>query len=125
MIALELSDLIILTRETHDRVLLAGQIPGEAPDKSLESILSRPYNKLHYGLMNDVYDYAASVCSSIVCGHAFNDGNKRTGFAVMAVILELNEIELIGDPIELADIIVQVAMGMIDSDDLAAILRYR
>lgn len=71
--------------KAHDRALLKGQIPGLAPDKSLESVLRRPYNRLQYGMVDDAFHLAACFAVSIIRLHAFNDANKRTGLAVVAL----------------------------------------
>jgi len=109
--------------KAHDRTLLKGQIPGLAPDKSLESVLQRPYNRLQYGMVDDVFHLAACFAVSIIRGHAFNDANKRTGLAVMALILKINNIQIEHDQIELADMMVAVADNRVDEDGLAKWLR--
>lgn len=37
-----------------------------------------------------VYEKAAAYLYHLVCNHPFNDANKRTGFAVTLVFLEVN-----------------------------------
>lgn len=62
---------------------------------ALESALAQPKATFD---MNDLYpslvDKAAALCFSIVQGHAFIDGNKRTGHAAMAVYLFLNGVDI-------------------------------
>src|SRR5437867_7612426 len=62
---------------------------------ALESAIAQP--KATFDL-NDLYpsliDKAAVLCFSIVQGHPFLDGNKRTGHAAMSTFLLLNGAEI-------------------------------
>jgi death-on-curing protein len=62
---------------------------------ALESAVAQPKaafdgNELHPLLT----EKAAVLCFSIVQGHPFVDGNKRTGHAAMAAFLLLNGVEI-------------------------------
>ena len=81
----------------HDEVLELHELQGMAGDKSLEGALSRVGNRLKYGLIEDIYSLAASYATAISQAHCFNDGNKRTAFQVMDIILDLNGINAIWD----------------------------
>ncbi|MDG1485780.1 MAG: type II toxin-antitoxin system death-on-curing family toxin, partial [Porticoccaceae bacterium] len=70
---------------------------GMAGGKSLEGALSRVENRLNYGLIEDIYSLAASYAVAVSQAHCFNDGNKRTVFQVMDLILDLNGINVIWD----------------------------
>ena len=59
-------------------------------------------------------DKAAVLCFSIVQGHPFVDGNKRTGHAAMATFLLLNGIEIAASVDEQEDIIMTLASGQIN-----------
>jgi len=62
---------------------------------ALESAIAQPKATFD---MNDLYptlvDKASVLCFSIVQGHPFVDGNKRTGHAAMAAFLLLNGAEI-------------------------------
>ena len=60
----------------------------------LKAALSRVDNRLKYGLIDDIYSLAASYAAAISQAHCFNDGNKRTAFQVMDLILDLNGINV-------------------------------
>ena len=79
----------------HDEVLELHELQGMARDKSLEGALSKVDNRLKYGLMEDIYSLAASYAVAVSQAHCFNDGNKRTAFQVMDLILDLNAINAI------------------------------
>ncbi len=60
----------------------------------LRASLSRVENRLKYGLIEDIYSLAASYATAVSQAHCFNDGNKRTAFQVMDLILDLNGINV-------------------------------
>lgn len=85
---------IWVSRETvvllHEQLLAAfGGSSGIRNQGLLESALARPENLLAYGEPT-VHDLAASYAFGIVKNHPFVDGNKRTGFTVAILFLELN-----------------------------------
>ena len=107
----------------HDEVLELHELQGMAGDKSLEGALSRVGNRLKYGLIEDIYSLAASYATAISQAHCFNDGNKRTAFQVMDLILDLNGINAIWDVEEVGQKIVLLSQSRLDESDLAQWLR--
>ena len=107
----------------HDEVLELHELQGMAGDKSLEGALSRVDNRLKYGLVEDIYSLAASYATAISQAHCFNDGNKRTAFQVMDLILDLNGINAIWDVEEVGQKIVLLSQSKLDEADLAQWLR--
>ena len=118
---------ILLTVEhiiaIHDEVLELHELQGMAGDKSLEGALSRVENRLKYGLIEDIYSLAASYATAISQTHCFNDGNKRTAFQVMDIILDLNGVNAIWDVEEVGQKIVLLSQSRLDESDLAQWLR--
>ena len=118
---------ILLTGEhviaIHDEVLEPSELQGMAGDKSLEGALSRVDNRLKYGLIEDIYSLAASYAAAVSQAHCFNDGNKRTAFQVMDIILDLNGINAIWDVEEVGQKIVLLSQLKLDESDLAQWLR--
>ena len=118
---------ILLTVEhviaIHDEVLEPNELQGMAGDKSLEGALSRVENRLKYGLIEDIYSLSASYAAAISQAHCFNDGNKRTAFQVMDIILDLNGINAIWDVEEVGQKIVLLSQSKLDESDLAQWLR--
>ena len=51
-------------------------------------------NRLNYGLIEDIYSLAACYATAVSQAHCFNDGNKRTVFQVMELILDINGINV-------------------------------
>jgi len=107
----------------HDRALNPGELTGYAGDRSLESALARVDNRLVYGLIDDVFGLAAAYAVAISNGHCFNDGNKRTAFDAMNFCLVSNGVSLDWNTREIGDLIIRVAQGLVDEEDLAAWLR--
>lgn len=109
----------------HDEVLNPGELPGLARDKALEGALARVDNRLAYGLIEDVFDLAATTCMVIATGHCFNDANKRTAFRAMNAVLRANGVAIAWDTEEVGQVIIRVAQGRMEEAALADWLRDR
>jgi death-on-curing protein len=107
----------------HDLVLNSGELAGLAGDRSLAGALARVENRIAYGLIGDVHDLAAAYAVALARGHVFNDGNKRTAFAVMELVLRLNGAGGGHDVMAAADWMIAIAAGARDEADLPAWLR--
>ncbi len=66
-----------------------GGLGGIRDENMLDSVLARPQHLFSYGKPN-LFDLAASYGFRLVKNHPFVDGNKRIGFAVAILFLELN-----------------------------------
>ena len=74
----------------HERLLAEfGGSAGIRDTGLLESALARPVNLYAYQ-SPELCGLAASYAFGIVKNHPFVDGNKRSGFAAVAMFLELN-----------------------------------
>lgn len=109
----------------HELVINPGELQGVARNKSIEAVIARVENRLHYGMISDVFELAACYAAYIAIGHAFNDANKRTAFAVMDLCLVANGIELSYDTEAVGDKIRDIAQHKIDESDLARWLRQK
>ncbi|MBC7157695.1 MAG: type II toxin-antitoxin system death-on-curing family toxin [Rhodobacteraceae bacterium] len=108
----------------HDAVLNPGELSGRAGDKSLDGALARVENRLAYGLIGDVFDLAAAYGVAIAQGHCFNDGNKRTAFRAIQIVLDLHGHAEPDEPVEqVGQRIIAVAQGLASEEELAAWLR--
>ena len=120
---------VLLTAELvealHDAALNPGELPGRALDKSLEGALSRVDNRLVYGMVEDAFDLAAAYAVAIATGHCFNDANKRTAFDAMNFCLEINGVEFIWDTENTGQMIIQLAQGLVQEEEMATWLRHR
>ncbi len=104
----------------HEMLLIEhGGPSGIRDERLLESALTRPQNKKHYGPGTSVYELAAAYCYGIVKNHPFVDGNKRTGATVMGVFLMKNGKALVTSEKDLVLQILGVADGSISEEELA------
>ncbi len=109
----------------HDLVLNPGELPGRARDKSLEGALARVDNRLMYGMINDIFDLSAAYAAAVATGHCFNDANKRTAYRAMIVCLKLNSVVINHDTEDAGNMIIRLAQGLIDEEEMAMWLRGR
>lgn len=84
----------------------------------LESALAKPRNLFSYGKPS-LFEMAASYSYGIIKNHPFVDGNKRTGFLVGAMFLELNGWLLSATEMEATNTIISVAAGTLSENELA------
>jgi len=66
-----------------------GGSAGIRDEGLMDSALGKPHNLFAYGKPTR-FDLAASYALGLVKNHPFIDGNKRTGFVVAVLFLELN-----------------------------------
>lgn len=107
----------------HDDLLSTAEIPGLARDKSLEGALARVDHRIAYGLIEDAFALAAAYAAAISQGHRFNDGDKRTAFQVMDVILTTHGLELDWDTEEAGQRMIELAQSRMDESSFAHWLR--
>ncbi len=83
----------------------------------------RPRNLLAYGKKPDVVLMAAAYTAGIVRDHPFIDGNKRTGFVVGVLFLELNGYRFTASEEDAAQAVLSLAAGKVGEPALAAWIR--
>lgn len=108
----------------HDRLLaLHGGAAGLRDDGLLQSALARAQQ--HYAYADDpaIVDMAAIYTAGIVRNHPFVDGNKRTGFVVGILFLELNGYRFAASEEAAACAVLEVAAGNLDETGYGAFLR--
>jgi death-on-curing protein len=88
----------------------------------LESALARPRQRHAYG-DPDVFDLAAAYTDAIINNHPFVDGNKRTGFVVGVLFLELNGPTLTASETDATRAVLDLAAGEINENQFASWLR--
>ena len=106
----------------HDEIFLqtgVGRV-GCHVDK-LESVLNRIDQQMYYSDVNDIFEIAAWFGIAISKGHAFVDGNKRTGLAVMLTYLEIQGIT-IQEHTGLDDLMVDIVESREDHEILAKLV---
>lgn len=80
----------------HDEILKQTGVgrSGCHLDK-LEGVLSRIDQQMYYNGVGDLFEVSAWYGIALAKGHAFVDGNKRTGLAVMLTFLEIQGVTII------------------------------
>lgn len=112
------------TLTLHDRLLaLHGGAAGVRDDALLKSALARPQQIDAYADAPDLIDLAAAYTAGIVRNHPFIDGNKRTGFVVGILFLELNGYQFSANEADAAQAVFALAAGTLDEAGYAAFLR--
>jgi death-on-curing protein len=107
----------------YDRQLAEhGGAEGVRDESLLHSALARPLNQLLY-TGADIVDLAAKYTAGIVQNHPFVDGNKRTGFVVGVLFLELNGYRFTASEPDAAQAVLELAAGTIDENGFRDFLR--
>jgi death-on-curing protein len=99
-----------------------GGAAGVRDEGLLESALARPRQQFAYA-SRGIIEIAVAYTAGIVQNHPFVDGNKRTGFVVGVLFLEMNGFEFTASEAEAAQAVLELAAGSIDETGFAAFLR--
>lgn len=85
----------------------------------LDSALNAPFQSFgDTDVFPSLQQKGARLGYGLICNHAFVDGNKRIGTHVMLVFLALNGIELEYTQEELSDMVLGVASGELQFEDM-------
>jgi death-on-curing protein len=116
---LEERDALVL----HDRLLaLHGGASGVRDAGLLASALARPQQYFSHDEKPNIIHAAALYTAGIVSNHPFVDGNKRTGFVMGILFLELNGHAFTASEEAAAQAVIALASGMLDEAGYAAFL---
>ena len=99
----------------HELALLDGGLPGILNHGSIESALARPYHGYHAL----IHEKAAALMHGLISNHGFVDGNKRTALYLVELLVQRSGYVFIEDDEAVVDMVVDVARGEVDDDDLA------
>ena len=89
--------------------------------EKLESVLNRIDQQIYYNNIVDLFEIAAWYGIALAKGHAFVDGNKRTGLAVMLTYLEIQGVT-IQEQTGLDDLMVDIVESQEEHELLAKIV---
>lgn len=107
----------------HERQIVDhGGISGVRDMGLLESALSRPQMKTQFGGA-DMASIAAAYAFGIARNHPFLDGNKRTALVTAETFLVAHDKEIAADNAEAVAVILALAAGEIEEDELAGWIR--
>ncbi len=114
---IELRDVVAL----HDRLLaLDSGAEGVRDQGLLESALARPQQLAAYGNRPSLIDMAAAYTAGVVRNHPFVDGNKRTGFVIGVLFLEMNGYRFTATEEDATQAVLNLAAGTLDETAFAA-----
>lgn len=112
------------TLTLHDRLLaLHGGAAGLRDDGLLKSALARPQQLYAYDKSADIIDMATACTAGILRNHPFIDGNKRTGFVIGILFLELNGYRFSSSEEDAAQAVLELAAGTLGETEYSAFLR--
>ena len=108
----------------HDRLLaLHGGATGVRDRGLLESALARPRQHHVYANTPSIVEMAAVYTAGIVRNHPFVDGNKRTGFVIGILFLELHGFDFKAREADAIQAVMDLAAGTLNEAAYAAWLR--
>jgi death-on-curing protein len=108
----------------HERSLVQhGGAPGLRDAGLLASALARPRQRAAYDDKVDTAGLAAAYTAGLVWNHPFIDGNKRTGFVIGVLFLELNGGGFVATEADATQAVSSLAAGSLDEDGYARFLR--
>lgn len=99
----------------HERLIsLHGGASGIRDRNLLKSALARPLNFFAYDQQPDIFLLAAAYTGGILQNHPFVDGNKRTGFVIGVLFLELNGYRFTAGEEDSTQAVLSLAEGSLD-----------
>jgi death-on-curing protein len=108
----------------HDRLLALHGGATRLRDRGLlPSASARPRQHHGYADSADIVAMAALYTAGIVRNHPFVDGNKRTGFVVGVLFLELHGFAFKASEEDATQAVLDLAAGTLDEGTFAAWLR--
>jgi death on curing protein len=108
----------------HDRLLaLHGGAAGVRDQGLLESALARPRQHHAYTSSPDIVEMASLYTGGVVRNHPFIDGNKRTGFVIGVVFLELHGFDFEASEADATQAVMALATGTLEEAAYAGWLR--
>lgn len=103
-----------------------GGAKGVRDNAGLESAINRPYQTFDgKELYPDPVDKAAAIFESIISNHPFIDGNKRTAYVLMRLLLKVGTLDIVATEDEKFDFVIQCAQGTKTFDDIKAWIKSR
>jgi len=92
----------------------------------LESAIQRPYALFdQQELYPEPQDKAAAIIESIVKNHPFADGNKRTGYILMRLVLMENQVDIQASEDEKYEFVLKIAEGRLNFEEIKSWIEKR
>jgi death-on-curing protein len=108
----------------HDRLLaLYGGATGLRDLGLLQSALARPRQHHAYADASNIVEMAALYTAGVIRNHPFVDGNKRTGFVIGVLFLELHGFDFKASKADATQAVMTLAADTLDEAGYGAWLR--
>lgn len=92
-----------------------GGASGVRDKELLDSAINRPFATFDgQELYPNYTEKAAALIESIVVNHPFTDGNKRTGYVLMRLLLMQSGLDIIATQEEKYEFVIAIAEGKLD-----------
>lgn len=99
----------------HDKALRYGGRGGVTSLHLIESAIGRPYS----GYFRPIWRKAAALLHAVVSNHGFVDGNKRTAWLLVEILVHRSGYRFdIPDDAPVDDLVVAVAAGEMSFEEL-------
>jgi death-on-curing protein len=96
-----------------------GGSPGMRDEGALQSAVSRPYQTFDgEELYKTTVEKAAALIESLVKNHPFIDGNKRTGYVSMRILLRKNQKDVKATEEEKYEFVINIANGKSEYEEI-------
>ena len=118
-------DRLVVEAVHFDLIRAHGGMPGIRHEHGLESALVRTRQRFAHEPATDLAGLAATYSHGLAGNPPFNDGNKRIAFVTMAVFLGLNDHEIEAPEAEVVTVMLALAAGGLDEEELASWIRAR
>lgn len=111
---------VAFTLEVHNMLVKTfGGSLGIRDSNSVEAALNRPYATFSGNeLYSEPVDKAAALVESILISHPFVDGNKRTGYVLMRLMLLKYKCDISASVDEKYDFVVNIATGKYRKEEI-------
>lgn len=109
----------------HNEVVkLHGGANGIRDIGGLESAIARPYQTFgEEDLYPTCFEKAEAIGESIIMNHPFIDGNKRTGYVLMEVLLRIEGIRIIADDDQVYTFVINISTGELKFEQIVEWLK--
>ena len=109
----------------HDEVVkLHGGANGIRDIGGLESAIARPFQSFaETDLYPICFEKAAAIGESIIMNHPFIDGNKRTGYVLMELLLRIEGIRITASDDSLYAFVISISTGEFKFEEIVAWLK--
>ena len=105
-------------------IITYGGSQGIRDQGLMESAIARPYQTFGgEDLYPTVFEKAAALTESIIINHPFIDGNKRTGFLAMLIILEIGNLKITASNDTTYNFTIQISTGEIKFEEIVTWLK--